>query len=78
MESICVRVVDHNDDPVEGKLVTIFLHHWVLPATYVEDYTNEEGRAYFQFDDCVSVDVHVGGSCQLEEIDDEGEVTVCI
>ena len=77
MAYLNVRVVDGNDDPVEGKKVTIFISHTLLPQTWLEDYTDDEGRVYFDFDGG-SVDVHVGGECQLSGVEPDGEVTVSI
>lgn len=79
MESLTVRVVDDEDDPIAGEEVTIFLTHTIMPQTWLNEHTDDEGRAYFAFDDCVSVDIHVRGECQLESVtDDGGEVTVSV
>ncbi len=79
MESITIRVVNDEDEPIEGKRVRIFLTHWVMPQTWLDEFTDDEGRADFEFEDCLSVDVYVDGDLQLEGVnDDGGEVTVCI
>ncbi len=79
MESITVRVVDDDDGPIDGEKVSIFLTHTIMPQTWLEARTDDEGRAYFDFDDCISVDIYVRGECQLESItDDGGEVTVSV
>ena len=79
MTSITVRVVDDDDSPVEGKRVRIFLTHQIMPQTWLDEYTDDEGRAYFEFDSCLAIDVYVNEECQIEGVDDDGgEVTVSI
>ena len=79
MTSITVRVVDDDDSAVTGKRVRIFLTHSFMPQTWLEDYTDDDGRVSFDFDSCLAVDVYVNGECQVSGVDDDGgEVTVSI
>lgn len=79
MRSITVRVVNDDDDPVVGKRVAVWLTHELMPQTWLDDYTDDEGRAYFEFDYCLAVDIYVNGECQIEGVDDDGgEVTVSV
>ena len=78
MSWLNVRVVDDDDDPVEGVRVTIFIHHSIMPDTHLDKFTDEDGIASFDFSDAVSTDVYVRGSCRLEHVDLDGEVTVSI
>jgi hypothetical protein len=77
MAYLNVRVVDRKNHPISGKKVAIFISHTFMPKTWLEDYTDNEGRAYFDFDGG-PVDVHVGGSCKLRGVNLNREVTVSI
>ena len=76
MPYVNVHVVD--EDPVRGEKVTIFVTHEFLPQTWLENYTDDEGRAYFDFESGLSVDVYVRGTKELEGVELDGEVTVCV
>lgn len=73
-----VRIVDEDDDPVSGEEVTIYISHTFSPQTWLKDTTDEEGRAYFDFDGDGPVDVYVNGECQISGTESDGEVTVSI
>lgn len=78
MSYLNVRVVDDDDDPIESVKVTIFIHHQLHPDTWLSDYTDDDGEAYFDFDDALSADVYVRGDKRLEHVDLDDEVTVSI
>ena len=78
MPYVNVRVVDEDDNPISGEKVTIFITHTFLPQTQFEDYTDDEGRAYFDFESGISVDVYVRGERVLEGVGLDSEVTVSV
>jgi hypothetical protein len=68
MSFLNVRVVDHQDEPVTSTRVRIAIHHSVMPDTFLDDFTDHDGLAYFDFADAVSASVYVKGSKRLDHI----------
>jgi hypothetical protein len=77
MAYLNVRVLSSGGNPVSGKKVTIFIKHNFMPQTWLEDYTDGDGRVSFDFDG-YSIDVHVDGTRQMSGVGTNREVTVSI
>lgn len=77
MAYLNVQVLDSDSSPVNGKKVSIFISHSFSPQTWLEEYTDSDGKAYFNFDG-VSVDVYVNGECRISGTSPNGEVTVTL
>ena len=78
MHSLTVRVVDGDDRSIANERVTIFITHQFFPQTHLTEYTAPDGRACFSFDSGLSANVYVRGNLELDNVDPDGEVTVCI
>jgi len=78
MPYLNIRVLDEENNPIPGEKVTIFISHMLSPQTWLKDYTDDDGRVYFDFDGGVSADVHVRGNCELKSVELNGEVTVSV
>jgi len=76
MSYLNVRVVD-DDRPVRGVKVTIAIQHSMMPDTYLDEFTDDDGTAYFDFADAVSASVRVREK-RLDHVALDGQVTVSI
>jgi hypothetical protein len=68
MPNLNVHVVNTDDDPVPGAKVFILIHHNIMPDTWLEEYTDDEGQADFDVPRFTRVDVSVKGDLELEDI----------
>lgn len=79
MRWLTVHVVDDADKPVSGEGVKTVIHHGGLhPDTSIEEYSDGDGVASFEFDGGSSADVYVNGMCQLESVVVDDDYTVSI
>lgn len=61
--------VTYNGEPRSEK-VTVFFHYSIMPGTWLEEYTDDDGHAHFStVDNFVNITIHVRGK-------ERGEYTV--
>ena len=68
MPRLNVRVVNNNNRPISGAKVFISVHHNIMPDTWLEDYTDDNGRANFEVPRFTNIDLYVNGDLELEDI----------
>jgi len=81
MPDLTVNVLDDDQDPVVAAKVFLLIHHNFMPDTWLEDRTDDDGEAEFEVPKFTTVDVHVNGNVELEDIsigEDDEDVTVTL
>ncbi len=78
MPWLSVHVVNQESEaPCSGERVKIVIHHGgLMPDTSLEDYTDDDGIASFDFDGGSSVDIYAAGKVLESGVDDEVKVYV--
>lgn len=80
MPNLNVQVVGTDDEPIEDAKVFVLIHA-IMPDTWLEEYTDEDGHADFDISDFVTVDVYVNGTLEEEGIslgDSDEAITISI
>ncbi len=83
MPTLTVNVLDDEQDPVSGVKVFLLVHHNIMPDTWLEERTEDDGEAQFEVPRFTKIDVSVKGNLELEGIDigdddDDQDVTITI
>jgi 5-hydroxyisourate hydrolase-like protein (transthyretin family) len=83
MPDLTVHVLDDDQEPVSGAKVYLAVEHNMMPNTWLEEYTDDDGEVEFEVPRFTTIDVYVNGDLEIESIaigddDDDEDVTVTI